>query len=118
MKTEAFYRGHESGAERDVYLPPSPTQILAGQGVSDQPSLEKHPRPSWFRTPVPPSHGKFPVLAINMRRYARHQKKRCSHSLPREPLAKNFGVLVDEEVLDGILVTLSGSRLRERPASS
>jgi hypothetical protein len=40
------------------------------------------------------------------------------HSLSREPLAKYFGVLVDEEVLDGILVTLSGGRLRECPASS
>jgi hypothetical protein len=51
-------------------------------------------------------------------RWVRRRKSVLSHSLSREPLAKYFGVLVDEEVLDGILVTLSGGRLRERPASS
>jgi hypothetical protein len=51
-------------------------------------------------------------------RSIRRRKSALSHSLSREPLAKYFGVLVDEEVLDGILVTLSGGRLRERPASS
>jgi len=42
----------------------------------------------------------------------------CSHSLSREPLANNFGVLMNEEVLDGTLVAPSSGRLGERPASS
>lgn len=103
-------------------LPPSPIRIPADRDVSDQPSLEKHPRPSWFRTQVLPLHGKFPVSSPGRIRYGDGgtppQIGAFSHSLSREPLAKYFGVLVDEEILDGILVTLSGGRLRECPASS
>ena len=51
-------------------------------------------------------------------RYDAVAKSVLSHSLSRETLAKYFGVLVDEEVLDGILIALSGGRLRECPASS
>ena len=38
--------------------------------------------------------------------------------LAREALAKDLGVLVDEEVPDGILVAATGGRLGERPAPS
>ena len=37
--------------------------------------------------------------------------------LSREALAKDLGVLVDEQVLDGILVALRPRGLRERPAT-
>lgn len=40
-----------------------------------------------------------------------------TYGLPGEPLTQNFCVFVDEEVLDGISVTLPTGRLRERPAS-
>jgi hypothetical protein len=42
----------------------------------------------------------------------------CTHGLSCEPLAQNFGILVNEEILDGTVVTPSGGRLGECPASS
>ena len=40
-----------------------------------------------------------------------------THRLAREALAKDLGVLVNEQVLDRILVALRPRRLRERPAT-
>lgn len=35
----------------------------------------------------------------------------ATHSLSGEALAKNFGVLVDEQIVNGVLVGLAGSSL-------
>ena len=44
-------------------------------------------------------------------------QRRRTYSLSGETLAQHLGVLVDEQVLDGILVALRPRGLRERPAT-
>ena len=55
--------------------------------------------------------------------YAWSRQGKCkdeggTHSLSGETLAQNFGVLVDEEVPDSVIIGATRCRLGERPAPS
>lgn len=103
-------------SERRRDVPPSRCQRQASQDGSVQPSLGTHLPPSWCRTPTLPLRGKYPVsrwLSVTMKNH----RRKGTDGLSGETLAQNLGVLVDEEVLRGVLVTSTSRRLGERPAS-
>jgi hypothetical protein len=41
----------------------------------------------------------------------------CTNSLSREALTQNFGIFMDKEIPDGVIITVASRRLGERPAS-
>ena len=87
-------------------VPRGLSRIQAARDVSDPLCWGRHRQPSWYRRPRLLSHGKCPVYNCK-RLLERRVRVGSTHRFSGETLAKDFGVLVDEQVLDGIGIAFS-----------